>query len=180
MTKEKFIQRLQTVNLKNKEVNYNFLDVIKKEDNENIVSQWLAFLFDSKKCGSTLPLKLFCYHLNVEFIDGAVVDREYTLDNRRRIDIIIKLKKVWIVIENKINSLECNEQTVDYEDKISKEAEGQDISIKYVYLKPTYNKSKPANDNFMIMTYGDLADIWKTINGDDFTPKENHVYFSEL
>ena len=48
MTKEEFIQKLQTVNLKEREINYNFLDVIKKVDNENVISEWLAFLFDVK------------------------------------------------------------------------------------------------------------------------------------
>ena len=181
MTKEKFIQKLQAVNLKDREVSYNFLDVIKKVDNENIISEWLAFLFDSKKCGSALPLKYFCNYIDVDFVNGEVeIEREYTLDNRRRIDILIKLENAWIVIENKINSMECNEQTVDYEYKIKNETNGQNVSLYYVYLKPTYNKSKPTNDNFKIMTYGDLATIWKNINKDDFNPKENYVYFSEF
>lgn len=181
MTKENFIKRLRTANLNDKEPNYNFLDVIKKADNENIISEWLAFLFDPKKCGSALPLKLFCEFLDVEFVDGDVtVEREYTLDDRRRIDIIIKLENAWIVLENKINSLECNEQTVDYEYKIQSETNGQNISLHYVYLKPTYNKSNPTNTNFKIMTYGDLANIWKNISTDDFSQQGNYVYFNEF
>ena len=128
-----------------------------------------------------MPLKNFCNYIDIDLIGSDVeIEREYTLDNRRRIDILIKLQDAWIVIENKINSMECNDQTVDYEYKITSETAGQDVSLYYVYLKPTYNKSKPANANFMIMTYGDLANIWKNIKENDFSPQRNHVYFSEF
>ena len=181
MTKDNFMQSLQSVNLKGEEANYNFLDVIKKVDNENIISEWLAFLFDAKKCGSALPLKNFCNYIDIDLVGSDVeIEREYTLDNRRRIDILIKLENAWIVIENKINSAECNEQTVDYELKIRNETIGQNVSLKYVYLKPTYNKSNPTNKVFNIMTYGELVKIWGNINKDDFIPPENHVYFSEF
>ena len=181
MISSNFIESLKKVNLKSKAPDYNFLDVIRKTDNENIISEWLAFLFDEKKSSSLTPLKLFCEFLNVEIDESEVeIEREYTLDNRRRIDIIIKSKNAWIIIENKINSMECNEQTVDYEEKIASEISGQNISLHYVYLKPTYNKSNPTNKKFKIMTYGELAEIWKGVNSEDFTQKENYVYFSEF
>lgn len=181
MISSNFIESLKKVNLKDKAPDYNFLDVIKKTDNENIISEWLAFLLDTNKSSSLKPLKLFCEFFGIEF-DGSEIDieREYTLDNRRRIDIIIKLKNAWVVIENKINSMECNEQTVDYENKIASEINGQNISLYYVYLKPTYNKSNPVNKKFKIMTYGELAKIWKGINSEDFIQKENYVYFREF
>ena len=181
MISRNFVDCLTTVNLKHREINYNFLDVIRKADNENIVSDWLAFLLDTKKCGSVLPLKLFCNSLGIEYVGGELeIEREYTLDNRRRIDILIKLENAWIVIENKINSMECNEQTVDYEEKITSKANGQNVSLHYVYLKPSYNKSTPTNKSFEIMTYGNLADIWKDVVPNDFVNKENYVYFSEF
>ena len=181
MISSNFIESLKSVNLKGKAPDYNFLDVIRKTDNENIISEWLAFLFDANKSGSPKPLKLFCEFLGIEFDDNELeIGREYTLDNRRRIDIIIKLKNAWIVIENKINSMECNEQTVDYEDKIVSEINGQNISLHYVYLKPTYNKSNPTNKKFKIMTYGELAEIWKGINSEDFTQTESYIYLSEF
>ncbi|MDE6505414.1 MAG: hypothetical protein K2L42_06050 [Clostridia bacterium] len=37
-----------------------------------IISEWLAFLFDAKKCGSVLPLIRFCEFLNIEPLDGGV------------------------------------------------------------------------------------------------------------
>lgn len=181
MSSRNFIESLKTINLKSKAPDYNFLDVIGKSDNENIISEWLAFLFDVKKCGSRLPLKRFCEFFDIEFDDSEItVEREYTLDNRRRIDIIIKFKNVWIVIENKINSMECNGQTVDYEDKIASEIDGQNVSSHYVYLKPAYNKSNPTNIKFKVITYRELAEIWKDINSDDFIQEKNYVYFSEF
>ena len=181
MLSNSFIDRLKSVNLKSIEPSYNFLDVIAKSDNENVISDWLAFLLDAKKCGSEAPLKLFCQLVEVEFENGEItIDREYTLDNRRRVDIIIKMENSWIVIENKINSMECNEQTIDYETKIANELNGQNISVYYVYLKPTYNKSNPANSNFNVLTYGELANIWENIKSEDFVRKENYVYFSEF
>ena len=181
MISSNFIESLKAVNLKGKAPDYNFLDVIRKTDNENIISEWLAFLFDTNKSSSPKPLKLFCEFLGIEFDGNELeIEREYTLDNKRRIDIIIKLKNAWVVIENKINSMECNEQTVDYENKIASETNGQNISLYYVYLKPTYNKSTPTNQKFKIMTYGELAEIWKGINSEDFTQTESYIYFSEF
>ncbi len=157
------------------------MDVIRKTDNENIISEWLSFLFDAKKCSSPIPLKLFCNFLGIQFSNSEVtIEREYTLGDSRRIDIIIKFETAWIIIENKINSMECNGQTVDYEDKIASEICGQNISLYFVYLKPTYNKSNPTNKKFKVMTYKELAEIWKNINTDDFIRKENYVYFSEF
>lgn len=181
MLSRNFIENLKTVNLKGKAPDYNFMDVIGKTDNENIISEWLAFLFDANKSSSLTPLKLFCNFLDIRFGNGEVtIEREYTLDDRRRIDIIIKSETAWIIIENKINSMECNGQTVDYEDKIASEICGQNISLYFVYLKPTYNMSSPINKKFKVMTYKELAEIWKNINTDDFIRKENYVYFSEF
>ena len=181
MISSNFIESLKKVNLKDKAPDYNFLDVIRKNDNENIISEWLAFLFDINKCSSPQPLKLFCEFWGIEFDDSQLeIGREYTLDSRRRIDIIIKLKNAWIIIENKINSMECNEQTVDYEDKIVSEINGQNISLHYIYLKPTFNKSNPTNKKFKIMTYGELVEIWKGIKPENFTRTECYVYFSEF
>lgn len=181
MLSRNFIENLKTVNLKGKAPDYNFMDVIGKTDNENIISEWLAFLFDANKSSSLKPLKLFCNFLDIRFGNGEVtIEREYTLDDRRRIDIIIKSETAWIIIENKINSMECNGQTVDYEDKIASEICGQNISLYFVYLKPTYNMSSPINKKFKVMTYKELAEIWKNINTDDFIRKENYVYYSEF
>lgn len=44
MTKEKFIQKLQAVNLKDREVSYNFWDVIKKVD-----IRWCSILAHSSQ-----------------------------------------------------------------------------------------------------------------------------------
>lgn len=181
MLDTQFISALKKVSLCSNDYAYNFLDVIKKVDNENIISAWLAFLLDPLKCGSILPLKLFCRIVGFEINDeSAIVEREYSLDNRRRIDIIIKLEKHWIVIENKINSFECNEQTIDYAQKINDITKDKDIAVHCIYLKPKYNKSHPRSEQFEVMTYEKLANIWGKISENEFTRKNNYVYFAEF
>ena len=54
---------------------------IRKNDNENIISEWLAFLFDINKCSSPQPLKLFCEFWGIEFDDSQLeIGREYTTE----------------------------------------------------------------------------------------------------
>ena len=174
-----FIDRLKTV--KQQETRYDFLDVIKKADSENLISDWLAFLLDAKKCSSELPLKLLCKKLDTEYYGGeAEILREYAIDSNRRIDIFIRLETVWIVIENKINSFEHDEQTRTYKEAISDKAVGQNVDLRYVYLKPKYNKSEPVEKDFRTITYDVLYDCWKGICSDDFAKKEYYVYFDEF
>ena len=176
-----FLDVIKKVSLCSNDYAYNFLDVIKKADNENIISDWLSFLFDTQKCGSIMPLRLFCRFAGVEInSETALIEREYSLDNRRRIDIIIKFEKDWIVIENKINSFECNEQTIDYVQKISEATKDKGITVHYIYLKPKYNKSHPKSEQFKVMTYEDIADVWKDIQSDDFAHQEYYTYFKEF
>lgn len=181
MLDTQFISALKKVSLCSNDYAYNFLDVIKKADNENIISDWLSFLLDTQKCGSIMPLRLFCRFAGIEINnETALIEREYSLDNRRRIDIIIKFEKDWIVIENKIKSFECNEQTIDYVQKISESTKDKGIAVHYIYLKPKYNKSHPKSEQFKVMTYKDIADVWNDIQSDDFTHKEYYTYFKEF
>ncbi|MDE6475221.1 MAG: PD-(D/E)XK nuclease family protein [Clostridia bacterium] len=168
-------------NVKDIEPTLNFLDVIGRVDNENIISNWLSFIFDYKKMKSSKPLELFLRYIKCDFEDlQAEIYREYSLTNKRRIDIIIKLAKNWVVIENKINSFECNEQTKDYTQQIVKEIDDKDIDIMFIYLKPNYNKSSPSDSAFKVMTYKELYDLLRYVQKKDFFDKTRFRYFSEF
>lgn len=186
MISYEFVEGLMSVDTANARREYNFLDVIHREDKEDIITEWLAFFFDPQRCGSDKPLRLFCESLGVEYLENTYVEVEtqYVLDNNRRLDLWIKMDNAWIVIENKINSWENSDQTKAYKSAISKLAKEESIQdVKYVYLKPEYNPSKPTCKDFEIVTYGDLAEIWMEIWRMDFSLVDNgaeYYYFAEL
>jgi len=173
----------QIKNIENREQVFNFLDVIDKNDNENIISNWLAFILDSKRIGSTKPFNAFCDFCEVDLNGSYVeIDREYFIqDNKKRLDIIIKAEKTWIVVENKINSFESNEQTKYYVESITKQKKSNNIDdVKYIYLKPNYNKSKPVDENFNVKTYSNLLEHFRQIEKADFTNTKYFLYFEEF
>ena len=92
-------------------------------------------------------------------------EREVALNlpKKRSIDILLivsfETKKQPIIIENKVDSSEHDDQTVDYfnwsEQSFKKSEYLQPI---YVYLSPKYNSSNPKNKYFIEMKYQDLLD----------------------
>ncbi|WBF52838.1 PD-(D/E)XK nuclease family protein [Macrococcoides canis] len=95
------------------------------ESKENIISNWLAFLLDPNRIKSDVPLKAFLStFLNDKVIEDldysdVVVTREYVLNNKRRVDIVIKINGVIIGIENKIFATLHNDQLNDYHNNLS-------------------------------------------------------------
>lgn len=95
------------------------------ESKENIISNWLAYLLDPNRIKSDVPLKAFLStFLNDKVIEDldysdVVVTREYVLNNKRRVDIVIKINGVIIGIENKIFSTLHNDQLNDYHNNLS-------------------------------------------------------------
>ena len=165
---------------------YNFLDVIGKSDDENIISNWLAFLLDSERIGTEKPFEVFCEAIGVESERARSVRREYYLDNKRRIDIVIKTDHYWLVIENKINSKENNVQTRAYAERIREEIKNEDenanrdIAVRFLYLKPAYNISMPSEQDFDVLEYGKLLAHFKKLTEADFPQTTNYTYFSEF
>ncbi|WP_420494039.1 PD-(D/E)XK nuclease family protein [Macrococcus psychrotolerans] len=95
------------------------------ESKENIISNWLAFLLDPNRVKSDVPLKAFLStFLNDKVIEDldytdVVVTREYVLNNKRRVDIVIQINGVIIGIENKIFATLHNDQLNDYHNNLS-------------------------------------------------------------
>ena len=162
------------------------MDVIGKVDDENIISNWLAFLLDSERIGTSKPFEVFCKAIGVEVEKSQSVRREYYLDNKRRIDIVIKTDHYWLVIENKINSRENNEQTRAYAERIREEIKNEnenesgDITVRFLYLKPTYNVSTPSEKDFYTLEYIDLLACFEKVTEEDFPQKTTYIYFSEF
>ena len=107
----------------------------------------------------TVIMKFF----NSDFIVSSIVAREFN-----NIDIILEIttkenKILPIVIENKVESKENGkhkDQTIKYfnfcEDYYKDKNKYFDPI--YIFLEPTYNKTKPKCNNYLILTYQDLVD----------------------
>lgn len=127
---------------------FNYLDIIRKEDDENVFSNLIAYFLSNDKD----LLRDFCAEvLKVSDIsEAASVEREKAA-NRSRIDIYIEDQNHAIVIENKIKS-EVNSvnqrhnftgeliksQLEDYYDFIEEYAENREK--KYFILMPNYHR----------------------------------------
>lgn len=130
---------------------------IRKSENYNLSSRW------TNELDAYIPL--------VQFDDNwslvSKVEREVTFfaKKKRSIDILalvsIENKELPIVIENKVDSSEHDDQTQDYfewaESKFSDR--GKYYQPIYIYLTPEYNSGRPVNTNFIILKYQDLLDF---------------------
>ena len=117
----------------------------------------------TKEIDKFIPFIQFDSSLSLD----SKADREVTFkigSKKRSIDILIKVviesKILPIVIENKVDSSEHDDQTNDYFDYSEKEFVDELKYYKpiYIYLTPEYNSSKPKNVNFIILKYQDLLD----------------------
>ncbi|HRX13552.1 MAG TPA: PD-(D/E)XK nuclease family protein [Eubacteriales bacterium] len=142
------------------------LDIIRKPYEELFVSRILAYLFNPKSNGDDpIFLNEFLEKINVNQRVGSNDKVKIYLEKYaygKRIDILIEVVgKFVITIENKINSFEHDNQTDYYYDFCEKYYAKYDLK-KYVFLKPHYNRIKPINENFDIVTYDDIIEILKT------------------
>lgn len=179
-----FIEELRKIKYSKRK--FDFFDIIAPK--ETLISSWLAFLFNPNLNGiGDLTIKKLLESLNL--------DNEYDIDTMNfvntytekpdRIDILIKYNKLLIVIENKIDSYEHNNQTERYFKFIEDENQNNKDVI-YIYLKPNYNKSLPTklydknNNGFRVLTYKELLNSLKTINESDYKEKDKYKYLKEF
>jgi len=164
--------------------NIHFFDIIKPH--ETLISEWLSFIFNpyvngvGNKTVSLLLNSIGEYNINLdeqEFIETKI---EVSTDSLRRIDILINYSNLLIVIENKIDSYENNNQTEHYYNFIESIKDNKEVI--YIYLKPEYNRSVPMklkNDNvngFVILNYNKLLNSLKCITIDDYSGEERYKY----
>lgn len=132
---------VEKVNIKNiAEKNTNFLEIIRREDDELIFSNLLKYLLNA------IPEKMPEFAKEIfeveNFEEKYFIKREY-----KNIDIVIEDENNIIVIENKIksdingkNKNNQESQLDKYEDIISREKGSK--SVKYFILAPNYKNFK--------------------------------------
>lgn len=145
--------------------------IFDKQRDENFISDYLAYILHPIKNGiGTGPIKslLSAVGLENEIIihdnysnKEVEVYREYTFKNKNRIDLIILLgHSLLIAVENKIDSYERENQTVDYEKCILDEFKTY-IPV-FIYLTPR-DDDMPSSPNFHQLTYKRLIENLKNI-----------------
>lgn len=163
--------------------NLTFFQAINKECSENFHSDYLAALLNHRVMGK------FSFELLREILKAANqpdcqvsqssylrVNREKSLKQiddslsnqeigERRIDLLIRHNNFVLILENKINSNESENQTTDYF-RIVEKVYGQismqmdeNIIVAGILLSPT--KTTPQEERFVNITYSDLYSCLK-------------------
>ena len=162
-----------------------FLDVLRKVNNEEVISNWLSFIFNPKINGignktTQILLDISKSNINLKEQEFKYIKREKYIEDKKRIDILIEYSKTLIVIENKIGSWENGEQTKKYFNYIEKKK--QDKDVVYIYLKPKWNSSKPfkmkkdKENGFEVVCYEQLIDEFKKISINEYDSENRYKY----
>ena len=175
--------------IKIKKIPTTFLSIINKEFDETTISKCVAFLLNPKYTTPKIieQLLIVSQEDNEEFdflqlfndndTKFEDIDIEEQISKRSRTDIIIKFSTFWIIIENKINSYENNEQSLKYEEDLK---ELTNLPKKFICLKPQYNQCNMKNKNFCNVSYNQLVDILKTITKYDIKEKDNYTFIEDF
>jgi hypothetical protein len=176
-------------NLIIKEKPVTFLSILNKSYNEVLVTKYLSyFLNENNTTRNIIKAILNKTAQNdtidfVELLENSIFENiksEDSISNESRLDIIIKYSNFWIVIENKIFASESKEnQTLDYEIQLKK-TNSNNLPVKFIYLKPYFNKSKPSNNNFAELYYDDLIEIFKKVKEQDLQKPENYLFLQDF
>lgn len=176
-------------NIKMKNTPTTFLQILGKPHSEVLTSKYLEFILDERNTSRDILkqiLKATQRNAETNFIEllesSAFEDikTEDSISAQSRLDIIIKYSNLWIVIENKIHAFESREnQTLDYEKQLNL-LNSNNIPIKYIYLKPNYNKSHPSNDHFAEMNYSELFEILTNIKQNELRDKDSYLFLQDF
>lgn len=158
--------------LKDKKDEVNIFKIINMVDKEAVHSDMLAWLFNpyenhdfNDKAVKGLLMQLS--EKDAEYINLLLQDysdlevyREYTIDNGRRIDILLESRnnKVIFIIENKIWSGEGDNQLEDYKKYIDEKY--SDYSRIFLYLTP----EKERKEQYKGYTHIAYNTIYKILN----------------
>lgn len=162
--------------IKPKTLTNTFAHIFRKENNENFISNWLAFLLDPFLVDSFEPLQCLLSlagfdNLDISNYEKINIEREYTFENGRRIDFLIELdKSVIIAIENKIWSGLQDNQLEDYSKSLN-EDKFKNYTKYCIFLFPNNNPncnniSKSKLSSFKPVTYENLISELKNIKID--------------
>lgn len=173
---------------------YTMLDVIDKIYDENIISNWLSFIFNANINGignEPVEALLKSIKCNISIENQQIIDikREETTNDNKRMDLVIRYPNTWIVIENKICSFEHDDQTIEYFDYIEQEGKKADVEkIVYIYLRPDWNSQKDApkknfakeNEGFRNLYYSELIRNLKDISFWKYKEPEKFIYLKSF
>ena len=163
-----FFEKIQLVNsltLNTSLTKPSLIKLLGRQDDENFISDYIAYLLDPKKSsiGKQLIIMLFS-KLVGEQIDIDVnkirIHREYTLGVDSRVDIVVEENDIPIlVIENKIWSGEGDNQTIKYSDHLT--TKFPDLKILQIYLSPY--KIQPKSKLFKAFSYSELYECINSV-----------------
>ena len=145
-----------------KKQEFNIFKVLKLENYEIRHSNFLAWLLNPNSSHGikNLFLKKFINKIDkkLSYDENDIIEIHREKDN---IDILLlnDTKKYLLLIENKINSNQHDNQLKRYEEITSKKY--GDYDKKYIYLKPEENEVIP--ENYLYISYKDIVEIIKDI-----------------
>ena len=176
-------------NITIKKIPNTFLEIIGKSKDEVSISSFVAFLLNPQNTTSKIMELIlektndlekdnenFIELFNEKDNDFESIEVEKWISNRSRVDILIKYTKFYVLIENKVDSQENGNQMSKYEEDL----QDKNIPIKYICLKPNYNKFNFSNDRFIDFSYSDFIEILKQISLYDFEDTDNYIYLKEF
>ena len=163
----------------------NIIELTNRNHLENQHSNVLAFLLDPNERHKhpeygdyfieLLSQKLHENHqTEIEYDDGEILEvrHEGMTFNKHRIDILIKTKTSFIIIENKTHASDQDEQLIDYTNNINdqnrQDGERREIFCVYLTLTKedisentlTKNEKDEYIDGYINMTYSDDILLW--------------------
>ena len=177
----------QNDKLPNTKKQETFLNILNKSTDEVLISKYLAYLLNEKNTTSKILFNILS-SLNVsenlleitkdaQFVN---IDTEFAISKSNRLDIFIRYNNFWVIIENKIFAWESKpNQTIEYEKDINK-LNVDKVPVFYIYLKPNYNTSIPANKNFHTLYYKNLKDIMRQISINDLTNQNAYFFLQDF
>lgn len=149
-----------------------FLSVINHDNDETIVSKIVAYLFAKVPYLAKRVIKQYYCTIGEDWLEQELIleesiECEKVITDRKRIDVFITLRssdneRYCILIENKVRSSENGGQTKNYEAWLERNREG--YKRIYIYLKPSWNQSKPKSKKFAILTFNELSEMIENAN----------------
>ncbi|MEG9430393.1 MAG: PD-(D/E)XK nuclease family protein [Christensenellaceae bacterium] len=141
-----------------------FFDVSGFPHYENVISNILAFFFDTNEEHGLKELwlksLLDCYNerAGTSFQSGEVeeIEREHSTDERKRLDIIISMEDTVIAIENKIYATPYNPFNMYHEEILNYCNGGKQIVEILLSLNKEENQQTKYNTTFYNITYKNL------------------------
>lgn len=157
-----------------KQLTNTLAHIFRHDYKENFISDWLAFLINPTYMGSTEPLEKLLYlskvdNLDINLAEEIEIEREYTFEDGRRIDFLIRAQDCIIAIENKIWSGLQKDQLKDYSKQIKKICKKEKKLKSYcIFLCPLKNQIYKEKEytqfyDFELVTYEELVEEFKSV-----------------